>query len=127
MSEAKHTPTPWKLDDIAPHDPKWEAFEIWNEKATREMIANGAGRANIRVFGKANAAFIVRAVNAHDGLVKALQMIRDADNDCKSDGLPRIPAAARATIDAVLAKANSHSPPLPAAESGNTSTEDTAS
>lgn len=39
-------------------------------------------------------------------LIKALEMVRDADEDCKKDGLPRwCTDIARATIDAALAKA----------------------
>lgn len=38
-------------------------------------------------------------------LLAALEMVRDADEDCKRDGLPTIPAAARAKIDAAIAKA----------------------
>lgn len=39
-------------------------------------------------------------------LYEALEMIRDADEDCKRDGLPTIPSAARSTIEAALLKAN---------------------
>ena len=38
-------------------------------------------------------------------LLEALVMVRDADEDCKRDGLPTIPAPARAKIDAAIAKA----------------------
>lgn len=38
-------------------------------------------------------------------LIEALEMVRDADEDCKRDGLPTIPEIARAKIDAALAKA----------------------
>jgi hypothetical protein len=64
-----HTPTPWELHDIAPDDPDWEAFEIW---AKKKLIGNGAGRAAMRVFGKTNAEFIVRACNAHEELLAIL-------------------------------------------------------
>jgi hypothetical protein len=64
-----HAPTPWELLDIAPDDPEWEAFEIW---ARKKLIGNGAGRAATRVFGKTNAAFIVRACNAYEDLLGVL-------------------------------------------------------
>lgn len=35
-------------------------------------------------------------------LLEALEMVRDADNDYRRDGLPTIPAAARAKIDAAI-------------------------
>lgn len=37
-----------------------------------------------------------------DALTGALEMVRDADDDCGRDGLPTIPAPARARIDEVL-------------------------
>lgn len=57
MREAarKATPGPWEAHEIDPDDPEWEAFGIWNEAADDEMIANGAGTASDRVFGRANA------------------------------------------------------------------------
>lgn len=44
-----------------------------------------------------------------DGLYQALVMVRDADNDCRADGLKTIPAAARARIDKAIAKAEGES------------------
>jgi len=41
------------------------------------------------------------------GLLAALEMVRDADNDCARDFLPTIPKAARSAIDAAIAKATS--------------------
>ena len=38
-------------------------------------------------------------------LLEALVMVRDADNDCRADGLPTMPQAARAKINAAIAKA----------------------
>lgn len=38
-------------------------------------------------------------------MLHALEMMRDADEDCDRDSLPRIPAMARATIDAAIAEA----------------------
>ena len=38
-------------------------------------------------------------------LQQVLEMVRDADEDCKRDGLQTIPPIARAKIDAALAKA----------------------
>lgn len=70
------TPTPWKLHEVDPDDPDWGAFELWHEGATDEMIVNGAGEAGMRVFGMANAAFIVKAANAHDMLVETLTRAR---------------------------------------------------
>lgn len=45
---------------------------------------------------------IITAVNSFEALTDALEMVRDADEDCKRDGLPTIPSAARFKIDAAL-------------------------
>ena len=45
----------------------------------------------------------LKAANAE--LLEALTMVRDADDDCRKDGLREIPPPARATIDAAIAKA----------------------
>jgi hypothetical protein len=62
MTTTEHTPTPWPKpeygNDVGPNDEGfWEFWEI-----------DGVGRFDI----EANAAFIVRACNAHDQLVTAL-------------------------------------------------------
>jgi hypothetical protein len=46
-----------------------------------------------------------RLIAAAPDLYEALEMVRDADEDCHKDGLPTIPPAARQKIDAALAKA----------------------
>jgi hypothetical protein len=45
---------------------------------------------------------ILSAVNARAALVEALEMVRDADEDCKRDGLKTMPPMARAKIEAAL-------------------------
>jgi hypothetical protein len=47
----------------------------------------------------------VDLISAAPDLYEALAMVRDADEDCGKDGLPRIPFCARAKIDAAIAKA----------------------
>jgi hypothetical protein len=54
---------------------------------------------------KDNAAFIAQACTAFPQLLHALEMIRDADDDCRRDSRPCMPLAARATVDAALASA----------------------
>lgn len=71
-----HTPTPWVVYDDG-HDVgasdiirgyvKEEAFDIC-EMMTNDLTLD---------IQRANAAFIVRAVNAHDGLVEALRKAAD--------------------------------------------------
>lgn len=43
------------------------------------------------------------ARHQRDMLADALEMVRDADEDCHKDGLPTMPPAARCTIDKALA------------------------
>ncbi len=57
----EHTPTPWRIDD--------EGNICANDGADFRWVAEPRGRS------KANAAFIVKACNAHDGLVKALRAV----------------------------------------------------
>jgi hypothetical protein len=52
------------------------------------------------------ASAIVTAAKAHDQLCEALEMVRDADEDCKRDGLITMPPMARAKIDAALKRAS---------------------
>lgn len=56
---------------------------------------------------EASAAFSREAqlMRAARDLYEALVMIRDADDDCRRDGLITIPPSARARIDAAIAKA----------------------
>ena len=42
---------------------------------------------------------------AYPDLLAALVMVRDADDDCRRDGLPTIPGPARGKIDAAIANA----------------------
>lgn len=57
-------------------------------------------RADIANINHPDANLIVAAPD----LYEALAMVRDADDDCHRDGLPTMPTAARAKVDAALAK-----------------------
>lgn len=48
---------------------------------------------------------MARIFAAAPELYEALEMVRDADDDCLRDGLPTIPPMARAKIDAAMWKA----------------------
>lgn len=100
---ADHTPTPWEVFDngrllvIAP-GAGWSVFEI------------EASHQPDRPTHEANAAFIVRAVNAHDDLVKALRTIVDGASADVSDTAIVIGSDAKAALAfarAALAKAAS--------------------
>ena len=69
-NEVKHTPTPWEVESYRLNGPY------------KFGIGNGAGTvvvSNLVPLAETDAAFIVRAVNAHDDLVKAL---KDAAGRC---------------------------------------------
>jgi hypothetical protein len=116
MSEMNHTPTPWVAKGQQVFDQTEHAVSL----AYCGIVA-GAGvckDGKIRSFGVdeetaiANAAIIVRAVNAHDILVRALVWMRDncgaaplnirrvADDALKSSGLPddRSPVEAKPEV-----------------------------
>ncbi|HYD06525.1 MAG TPA: hypothetical protein VEC60_12410 [Reyranella sp.] len=85
MSEVKHTPTPWVRSGNLLH--------VGTSTRAKNRIA-----ATFRYDDNAdaNAAFIVKAVNAHDELVAALTRIRDFDRDVT--GGPEMVAIARAAL-----------------------------
>jgi hypothetical protein len=74
----QHTPTPWTAEPGASH------YEIHCERGA-ESVPHATQVANVLMLGerreacRANAAFIVRACNAHDELVAALLRIYRAD------------------------------------------------
>ena len=77
-TEGKVSPLPWRVDpqhraDIQTVDGR-ELAMLWNEEAVgMTLIIRGVMAAKDDADGAANAAFIVRAVNAHDRLVAALE------------------------------------------------------
>jgi hypothetical protein len=73
--ETKHTPTPWKVNDC--RDSGWMDNAIYIAKDSGENLARV-----YKDYGnvEANAAFIVRAVNAHDELVAKLSAVQSILN-----------------------------------------------
>lgn len=67
-----HTPTPWEVD------PK-RALRVL-QRGTDTTICSTGATDNTRDQWEANAAFIVRAANAHDALVAALEAVAEAFN-----------------------------------------------
>ena len=86
---SKHTPGPWD----------------WQRPFRRNLAKclSGGGRPLLRCIDVSDAD--ANLIAAAPDLLEALVMVRDADEDCKRDGLPTIPPAARAKIDAAIAKA----------------------
>jgi len=78
MSESKHTPTPWAFRKAkAPIDGEFDFGIYATIDGMPKIIAEAFGRAgkDIRPDAEANAAFIVRAVNAHEDLLGALLLL----------------------------------------------------
>jgi hypothetical protein len=104
------TPRPWYIlgeDQGGDEVPYYEIAK--GECGDRSFLSIAHVRAGdlhaLYRVDRANAELIVTAVNAYEALVEALEMMRDADEDCKRDGLTTMPPMARAKIDAALAKA----------------------
>lgn len=108
---AQHTPTPWEIGNVTyQHN-----FECWTKtvsaKGTRPLVGHRvAGRTEAEC--NANAAFIVRAVNAHDELVAALRFAKESivqnrtlDEARNDHALNEAMVAVENRISAALAKA----------------------
>ncbi len=73
-------------------------------------ITDNAGRTLMAIHSAAGGLpsqrlSMVRIATAAPELLEALEMVRDADDDCRLDGLPTIPEPARAKIDAAISRA----------------------
>lgn len=99
---AQHTPGPWAID--------WNVsrIDVFSADAATLVatIRRSTLSAGIDDVAKANARLLVAAPD----LLEALVMVRDADDDCRADGLPTMPQAARAKINAAIAKATEGAP-----------------
>lgn len=119
MSEAKHTPGPWSVDCNQFGSMSCCCLIVRSSRNDDNGVSDKHN--GIMVIGIGDAGFgnsgyddvdgpSLSYANAHliaaaPELLHALTMVRDADNDCKADGLPTIPEAARRTIDSAIAKA----------------------
>lgn len=95
-----HTPGPWAVEGSGV-----SAHHAANDKRCQYWICdqvNGDRRPDATTGRPSDNA---RLIAAAPDLLAALEMVRDADNDCRDDGLPCIPALARGAIDGAIAKA----------------------
>jgi len=85
-AEAKHTPTPWKATMVLVSGRgKQSIFRPWitttdGDRGICEIFVSGNDGRNITSEDRANAAFIVRAVNAHDELLEAVKFLLSTSN-----------------------------------------------
>lgn len=95
----------WKRmqEEIGKTSPGAHTPGPWTVRGTIVFFPNVAGGFDLRNCPnpEANA----RIAGAAPDLLAALIMVRDADDDCKRDGLPCMPPCARACVDATIAKA----------------------
>ena len=107
MSEAKHTPLPWSSE--------YDETGHWRVYGGNKLVAD-VGDAEVSVAAdnewKANAAFIVRAVNAHEDLVRAINALlpfvddaMDAHSVMSESAVTEACRTAVATAREALAKA----------------------
>ena len=94
----KHTPGPWVAScrHIAYKGGEWSEDEFLQWEVDGPRVPHGRGE-----FFQADAFLIAAAPE----LLEALVMVRDADDDCRRDGLQTMSRAPRAKIDAAIAKA----------------------
>jgi len=98
----QHTPTPWKV--LQAGDPSGVPRVTSDKGGVAVICVNRyMGEKGPSAEESANAAFIVRACNAHDELVAALTLAKyvlatlSLDDDC-TEGQPEALAAARAAL-----------------------------
>lgn len=97
QTEVKHTPTPWKIKNLTHND--LPVYAVMNSQG--QLIAEVPAMDEI---DKANAAFIVRAVNCHEDLFKACKKVRDMVSAvCHCDPLTPGLTKAERTCDFCLA------------------------
>ncbi len=108
LKTKKFTPGPLHVGSV----PVGDCIFDWNE----EIVGFAFGETSGRYFtysksdAKEEAQANARLWAAAPELLDALIMVRDADNDVKSDGGDGIPPVARASIDRAIAKATGVEP-----------------
>lgn len=110
---AGHTPGSWLVDTIddcerfsLPRGPIHQVLAT--VRGYPSTVCTVEEYAEVPGFD-ANRLADARLIAAAPDLLDALTMVRDADNDCRRDGLPTIPHPARAKIDAAINKATGES------------------
>lgn len=78
MSESKHTPTPWRISGTSSH-------RVTGKHGVLANCGNDSTHSAVEDQCAANAAFIVRACNAHEELLEALQKIATCESQAPGD------------------------------------------
>ena len=105
MSNTNHTPTPWRVDTFggsrAGHRVVAPSIEIGAgiNRATAVAVMHLRADASNRATVMADAAHIVKAVNAHDELVGALKLASDfLEANYRTEDMPDILRPVRAAL-----------------------------
>lgn len=94
----KHTPGPWNNHGKVIKDSGLPFVPVVATTLIAKVYSTAFGDDEQAI---ANARIMAAALD----LLEALVMVRDADDNCRIDGLQTIPPAARQKIDAAIAKA----------------------
>lgn len=94
---SKHTPGSWDVFHKHKYD-EWHVSVPVSGSSMRLGLFNNGIRSE-------NPEADARLIAAAPDMLRALEMVLDADNDCKSDGLQTMPDIARAIIELTIAKA----------------------
>jgi len=109
MSE--HTPTPWRITPSVPSDGfecYWLTGNFGPHNAEKEICAINGPQSGVQA---ANAAFIVKAVNNHDALVRALrESAADIVCCCKDPDDPYVAEVLRRIADVLASVGNAVKP-----------------
>jgi hypothetical protein len=101
-----HTETPWFVSGVRfrMNGSEWHSINRYDEAKKRDENIACVGYDPRTGLGHADAHFIVRAVNSHDALVKALETIRDAfwrDGETCDERIADLKSIARAALAAL--------------------------
>jgi|SRR5882724_1027477 len=96
ITQPEHSPTPWEIDPRENSDIR--SLDGWH------LVTSV--RSSLRTDPKANAEYIVRAVNAHEALLKAAKLLIQLDDEChaRPNKLNGLLDKTRAEYLAVIAK-----------------------
>lgn len=88
MGERMHTPTPWAAEEGTIHHIGHTVITAAHAGMTSNTPLAKVSHLGDEESARADAAFIVRAVNSHDQLVEALEKIMGIAGCCVSQRIP---------------------------------------
>lgn len=95
-----HTPGPWSIGNE-----NNECCDVETGKTVISLDRHDPFMSGVIIITRDEMLANAHLIAAAPDLLDVLEMIRDADEDCRRDGLPQMNPMARRRLDAVLAKA----------------------